>query len=141
MSSAYLLPLSEITQPMTSNAALPSVQSQSASILLAAGLNVTCTSNTTLSGIYPADHSTLASLLGVQHFIDRNARFPGGTGQYVVADISGNPHIFTAALVSGGGTPPSFTQLVYALADFAASCNAVIITGAGALPSASATIS
>jgi hypothetical protein len=58
----------------------------------------------------------------------------------VVPDISGNPHIFTTALVSGGGPPPSFAQLVYALADFAALCTAIAITGTGTLPSGIAII-
>jgi len=116
------------------------VQSQSARILLANGLKVTCESNSALNGTYPTDNSTVTMLLGVQNFIDRNARFPGGTGQYVVADISGNPHVFTTAIVSGGNSPPSFTQLVYALADFASLCNAIVITGVGALPSVTATI-
>ena len=135
-----LLPLSEIVEPQPSCGPSPYVLSQSARILLADGLNVTSASNSTLSAIYRADNAAVASLMSVQNFIDRNARFPGGTGQYVVADISGNPHIFTTAIVSGGGTPPSFTQLVYALADFAALCNAIIITGIGALPSPTATI-
>ena len=138
--SGYLLPLSELTQSAPFSGASQSVQSQSARIMLANGLAVTSTSNPALNGTYPADPSTVASLLGVQNFIDRNARFPGGSNQYVVADISGNPHVFTTAIVIGGGSPPSFTQFVYALADFAASCNAIAITGAGTLPLPTATI-
>lgn len=135
-----LLPLSEILQPPALGTPSPYVHSQSARILQANGLSVTSLSNPTLSAAYPADNATVASLMGVQNFIDRNARFPGGTGQYVVADISGNPHTFTTAIVSGGGSPPSFTQLVYALADFAAACTAIAITGTGSLPSETATI-
>lgn len=137
--SGYLLSIGELLQPQPVTAASQSVQSQSARILLASGLKVTCESNAALSGTYPADNATVSMLLGVQNFIDRNARFPGGS-QYIVADLSGNPHVFTTAIVSGGGSPPSFTQLVYALADFSALCNAVAITGAGALPSATTTI-
>ena len=140
MTTAYLLPLSEITQLAIAGVLLPSVQAQAARIQQANGLTVICTSDPNLSGIYPADDATVASLLGVQYFIDRNARFPGGTGQYVVADISGDARTFNTALVSGGGSPPAFTQLVYALADFAALCNAIAITGTGALPSATANI-
>ena len=136
-----LLSLPEILEPAPASATSPYVLSQSARVMLTNGLGVTSSSNPALSGIYAADSATIASLLGVQNFIDRNARFPGGTGQYVVADISGNPHVFTTALVSGGSSPPQFTQLVYALADFAALCNAVALTGTGTLPSGTATIS
>lgn len=138
--SGYLLPISELSQPQAQGNSSQAVLSQSARILLANGLRVTCESNSTLSGTYPADNLAVTLLLGVQNFIDRNARFPGGAGQYVVADISGNPHVFATAIVSGGSSPPSFTQLVYALADFSALCNAVAITGVGALPSATSTI-
>jgi hypothetical protein len=137
---SLLLSLNEILQPEPSVQLSPYVLSQSATILQSNGLNVTCLSDATLTGVYAADNATVTSLLGIQSFIDRNARFPGGTGQYVVADISGNPHVFTNAIVSGGAPPPSFTQLVYALADFAAQCNAIAITGTGTLPSATATI-
>ncbi len=135
-----LLSLGEILEPAAASATSPYVLSQSARIMLANGLSITSVSNPTLNAVYPADNATVATLLGVQYFIDRNARFPGGTGQYVVADISGNPHIFQTAIVSGGAAPPSFTQLVYALADFAALCNAIAITGTGTLPSGTATI-
>jgi hypothetical protein len=138
--SGYLLPIGELSQPQPSIGPSQSVKSQSARILLSNGLQVTCESNSALSGTYPADNSSVTMLLGVQNFIDRNARFPGGTGEYVVADITGNPHVFTTAIVSGGNSPPSFTQLVYALADFSALCNAVAITGIGAVPSATTTI-
>lgn len=138
--SAYLLTIGELSQPQFPGSPSQSVQSQSAQILQAGGLKVTSESNALLSGTYPADSATVTMLLGVQNFVDRNARFPGNTGQYIVADISGNPHVFTTAIVSGGGSPPSFTQLVYALVDFSALCNAVAITGSGALPSATATI-
>jgi hypothetical protein len=135
-----LLSLGEILEPSTASITSPYVLSQSARIMLANGLATTSVSNPTLNAVYPADSATVATLLGAQYFIDRNARFPGGTGQYVVADISGNPHIFQTAIVSGGASPPSFTQLVYALADFAALCNAIAITGTGTLPSGTATI-
>lgn len=137
---SLLLSLSEILQPEPSAPLSPYVLSQSAIILQSNGLSVTSLSDATLTAIYAADNAAVASLMGVQNFIDRNARFPGGTGQYVLADISGNPHIFTTAIVSGGGPPPPFTQLVYALADFAALCNAIAITGTGTLPTATATI-
>jgi hypothetical protein len=101
-----LLSLSEILEPAPASATSPYVLSQSARVMLTNGLGVTSSSNPALTGIYAADSATIASLLGVQNFIDRNARFPGGTGQYVVADISGNPHVFTTALVSGGSSPP-----------------------------------
>lgn len=135
-----LFPLSEILQPSLAGDQPPQVRSESARILQSQGLSVTSASNPALNGTYPADGATVAALLSVQSFIDRNARFPGGSGQFVVPDISGNPHVFTTAIVSGGGSPPPFTQLVYALADFAALCSTVAITGSGALPSATATI-
>ena len=138
--SGFLLPLSEITNPPAFSGSSQSVQSQSARVLLANGLNVISTSNPALNATYQADDLTVASLLTVQNFIDRNARFPGNTGQYVVADISGNPRVFTTAIVTGGGSPPSFTQLVYALADFTATCNAVAIMGTGTLPVTTVTI-
>ncbi len=138
--SGYLLPLSQIIQPALSSGSSQSVLSESARILQANGLAITCISNPALGAVYPADEFTVTFLLGVQNFIDRNARFPGGTGEYVVADISGNPRVFSTAIVTGGALPASFTQLVYALADFAALCTAIAITGTGALPSATATI-
>ncbi len=140
MTTGYLLSLSEIVEPQPAMSPLQSVQAQSAWLLQSRGLSVTSSSNAALNGVYPADNATVAILLAVQYFVDRNARFPGQGGQYIIADLGGNPHVFTAAISPGGVPPPPFTQLVYALADFAAACTAAAITGTTPLPSSSVTI-
>jgi hypothetical protein len=136
----YLAPFADIIQQAAVGTLSPTETTRAAQILKSAGLNVTCSGNTTLSGIYAADDAALTKLMAVQNFIDRNARFPGNVGSYTVADITGGAHIFPIPIATGGASAPSFTKLVYALMDFAAACDAVAISSAGVLPNVSVII-
>ncbi len=138
--SGYLLSISEILRPQPVMAQSQYALAQEAWLLQSRGLNVISLSDQTLNGTYPADNLTVSILAGVQHFIDRNGRFPGSSGEYIVPDISGKGHIFSVAISSCGSSPPPFSQLVYALQDFGASFGAVAILGTGSLPSSTVTI-
>jgi hypothetical protein len=86
---------------------------QQALLAISTGIVVTCSSNSSLNGIYPIDPSTQVKLNSAITYIVLNNAFPPSNASNMPwYDASGNAHIFTSI--------SSFKAFATAFADFVA---------------------
>ena len=98
---------------------------------IAAGIVVTSTSTPALNGTYACDTSTAGiNLTAIVSGINAGLGLPGGGATMAYLDMSGQPHMFTAAQITT--LAQAVRNYVYALDLYAA--------GQGALPSPDVTI-
>jgi hypothetical protein len=114
--------------PVTPPAPTLAAQAQT---LLNGGLAITCTSDSTVNGIYTVSDSAVARITSIQTGINAGKGLPFGASTIGWVDAAGAPHLLTAAI---------FTEIGAAMRDFVYACDMVILGASATLPSASVTI-
>jgi hypothetical protein len=120
---------SALTPPTTP---LPPTPAQQAAAALAAGITITSTGTPALNGTYTCDATAQARITSVQAYIQANGKFPGSTSTMVWVLMNGSVVTFP--------TTAEFTAFATAVANYVWDLDEIILTNAGTLPAAQATI-